>query len=206
MNPKTKIILTAVLGLAWAGSAVFGARALIKYETQPGKIGQLSSAWPSGSAIEMAKDRPTLVMFAHPQCPCTRASISELAQVMAHVRDKVRAYVFFYTPRETESEWRDSNSRRQAVQIPGVVVLSDFDGAQAARFGAETSGHSFLFDPTGHLIFNGGITASRGHVGDNAGADAIVSLIDKHVAGPAKTFVFGCSIAGRNRNKVPCLK
>ena len=28
--------------------------------------------------IKLADDRPTLVMFAHPQCPCTRASVTEL--------------------------------------------------------------------------------------------------------------------------------
>src|SRR5207249_8578993 len=108
---------------------------LLTYENSTGKTGSIPVSWPTDSPIPLAHDRATFVMFAHPQCPCTRASISELAQVLARVQDKVRAYVLFYTPRQSETDWRDSNSRRQAAQIPGVTVLSDIDGAEAARFG-----------------------------------------------------------------------
>src|SRR2546423_2209104 len=188
MKTKSKIILTVLLGLAWAGIAVFGAHALLTYENSPGKVGQVRSAWPADSAVQLAIDRPTLVMAAHPQCPCTRASVGELAQVMAHVQGKVQAYVLFYSPRKSAADWQNTDLRRTAAQIPGVTVLSDVDGAEAQRLGAETSGHTFLFDPSGHLLFNGGITASRGHEGDNAGESAIVSLIDNRTNARTKTF------------------
>src|ERR1700747_2790456 len=100
--------------------------------------------------------------------------MDEFAQVMAHVQGKVRAYVLFYTPRQSGSDWQKTDLRRTAAQIPGVTALSDIDGVEAERFGAETSGHTFLFDRGGRLLFNGGITASRGHSGDNAGESALV--------------------------------
>jgi hypothetical protein len=87
--------------------------------------------------------------------------------------------------------------RRSAAEIPGVSVLSDPDGAEARRFGAQTSGHTLLFDHTGRLLFSGGITQSRGHAGDNAGESAIVSLINTQAADQTKTQVFGCSLFGR---------
>jgi len=31
-----------------------------------------------------------------------------------------------------------------------------------------------LYDKLGQLVFNGGITSSRGHEGDNEGQDAII--------------------------------
>ena len=206
MNPKSKIILTASFGVAWAGAAVFGGHALLKYENSPGKVGNVSSAWPANSSIQLASDRPTLVMLAHPQCPCSRASMDELSQVMARVQAKVRAYVLFYAPRDSGSDWQNTETRRSATQIPGVIVLPDIDGAEAERFGAETSGHTLLFDPSGRLLFNGGITASRGHSGDNAGESSIVSLINNHTAKVGQTFVFGCSFKTRSQGDLKCSK
>jgi hypothetical protein len=206
MKAKPKTILTVLLGLAWAGTAVLGGHALLKYENSPGGVGHVSSSWPQNSAVKLANDRPTLVMAAHPQCPCTRASVAELAQLMAHVQGKVQAYVLFYAPRESGADWQNTDLRRTAAQIPGVTVVSDIDGAEAERLGVETSGHTFLFDPSGRLLFNGGITASRGHSGDNAGESAIVSLINDHTSKRSQTFVFGCSLKNPAREGVKCLK
>jgi hypothetical protein len=128
-----------------------------------------------------------------------------LAQIMARVQGKVQAYVLFYSPRESGADWQNTDLRQTAAQIPGVTVLSDIDGAEAQRFGAETSGHTFLFDPNGRLLFNGGITASRGHSGDNAGESSVVSLINNRRSERANSFVFGCSLKDRNK-QVPCLK
>src|SRR5436853_844272 len=206
MKTKPKIILTVLLGLGWAGAAVFGGHALLKYENSPGKVGQVFASWPADSTVQLANGRPTLVMAAHPQCPCTRASLAELAHLMAHVQGKVQAYVLFYSPRKSGADWQNTDLRRTAAQIPGVTVLSDVDGAEAQRLGAETSGHTFLFDPSGHLLFNGGITASRGHSGDNVGESAIVSLINNQTSTRAQTFVFGCSLKNLPREGAKCLK
>ena len=76
-------------------------------------------------------------------------------------------------------------------------MVSDLDGAEARRFGAETSGHTLLFDLDGNLLFSGGITQSRGHAGGNAGESAIVSLVNTRTADRARTLVFGCSLFDR---------
>src|SRR5437868_9934036 len=129
--PTKRSLLTAVLGLVWAGLIAAGLRPLSKYETAPGQVGVVPSAWPAESSVTLSKDRPTLVMAAHPQCPCTRASMDELAQVMAHAQGKVRAYVLFYTPRGSAADWQNTSLRRSAGQIPGVTVLTDVDGVEA---------------------------------------------------------------------------
>ncbi len=134
--------------------------------------------------------------------------MAELAQVMARIQGKVRAYVLFYTPRSSALGWENTDLRRSAAQILSVTVLSDVDGAEARRFGAETSGHTFLFDADGRLLFNGGITQSRGHSGGNAGESAVVSLVNNHTSERAETFVFGCSLTnhGQTGAGLPCLK
>lgn len=171
-----------------------GLGALLNYESAPGPVGSVPSTWPIGSKIELAANGQTLVMLAHPHCPCTRASVSELAQIMARVPGNVHAYVLFLKPQNSGPDWDDTGLRRSASEIPGVTVLSDVNGVEARRFGAETSGHTFLFDNRGQLLFNGGITESRGHAGDNTGESAIVSLANTHTPVQAKTFVFGCSL------------
>src|SRR5205823_4367479 len=130
---------------------------------------------------------------------CTRASMAELAQLMARVQGKVQGYVLFYTPRDSGTDWQNTDLRRSAAQIPEVTALSDIDGAEAERFGAETSGHTFLFDPSGRLLFSGGITASRGHAGNNPGENAIVSLVNSRTGDRDRTFVFGCSLINRKQ-------
>ena len=186
----------------------FGLRTLLAYESTPGTIGAVPRQWPSTSKIEQLTDRPTLVMLVHPRCPCTRASVAELAQLMAHMQGKVDAYVLFLKPRQSSTEWGDTDLRRSAAAIPSVTVLSDVDGVEARRFGAETSGHTLLFDLDGHLLFSGGITEFRGHVGDNTGVRAIESLINGRAPARTATSVFGCALAKRSQegDKALCRK
>ena len=56
--------------------------------------------WPESSRLRRVSDKHHLVMFAHPRCPCTRASIGELALIMARVHGRLTADVLFVKPRE----------------------------------------------------------------------------------------------------------
>lgn len=206
MRTRKKIILTtAILSLAWSGAIAFGLRILVTYERTPGAAGAVPQTWPAQSKIQRALDRPTLLLLAHPRCPCTRASVDELAQVLARTQGKVRAYLLFMQPAGSPG-WEDTVLRRSAAAIPGVTVLSDKEGAETRLFGAETSGHTLLFDAQGKLIFSGGITASRGHGGDNTGESAVVSLINGGSGSRSATLVFGCSLQGRDQkgNRISC--
>jgi hypothetical protein len=131
--------------------------------------------------------------------------MDELAQVVAHVQGKARVFVLFYAPRNSGSDWTNTSLRRTAAEIPGVTVFSDIDGREARRFGAETSGHTFLYAPDGRLLFNGGITASRGHSGDNVGEGTLISLINNQPVTQSKTLVFGCPLHDPKREPA-CLK
>jgi hypothetical protein len=204
---KRYILATSLFAITWIAAVTFGIRVLFHYENTPGRVGALSRAWPA-TQIERASDRPTLVMVAHPHCPCTAASVGELAQIMARLRGKVAAYVLFVKPKGTGRDWEDTDLRRSAEAIPGVKVAFDPDGLEARRFGAETSGHTFLFGVDGRLLFSGGITASRGHAGDNAGESAIVALFNNQTPTRTQTLVFGCSLANRAKTelKALCLK
>jgi hypothetical protein len=133
-------------------------------------------------------------MLAHPHCPCTRASVGELASLMAQTTGKLRAFVLFVKPENAGDDWDESDLRKATEAVPDVTVILDRGGEEARRFGAKTSGHTLLFDRHGQRIFSGGITASRGHAGGNAGESAIVSLVKGHGAATNSTLVYGCGL------------
>jgi len=133
-------------------------------------------------------------MLAHPHCPCTRASVGELASIMAHSQGRLTAYVLFLKPDGFADDWERTDLWQSASRIPGVKVMLDNNGVEGRLFHAETSGQTVLYDSQGRLLFSGGITASRGHSGDNAGLSAIVSLVNAEVPDRTETFVFGCPL------------
>lgn len=194
---RKKIFITTFLGATWLAALALGGRTLFKYETTPGLVGPTAPTWPLASIVPHPEDKPTLLMFAHPHCPCTRASVGELAQLMAHAIGKVNAYVLFVKPPNAGADWDDTDLRSSAAAIPGVTVLTDENGAEAARFGAETSGYTLVFARNGALVFNGGITASRGHAGSNAGESAVLAALNQQEIDRARTPVFGCSLTKR---------
>src|SRR5437868_14711201 len=77
-----RILATSLLSITWVATVALGLRVLFNYENTPGTVGASPQAWPTAQ-IERATDRPTLVMVAHPHCPCTKASVGELAKIMA---------------------------------------------------------------------------------------------------------------------------
>jgi hypothetical protein len=203
---RNKILVTTVLALTWVAALGYGMQVLWKYETTPGPSAPVASDWPPGSIVPRQSRKPTLLMVAHPHCPCTRASLVELAQIMAHAPDGVTASVLFVKPSGAGADWDDTDLRRSAAAIPGVSVLTDDNGVEAARFGTRTSGHTLVFDRNGALVFSGGITATRGHAGANAGENAVLAALRQQTPGRHRTSVFGCSLAERIscREGEPC--
>ncbi len=119
LQRRTKRILaTSLFAILWIATVAFGLQTLFQYENTPGRVGALPRAWPA-SQIERSSDRPTLIMLAHPHCPCTRASVGELAQIMARLQGKVAAYVLLVKPKEAGRDWEETDLVRSAEAIPG---------------------------------------------------------------------------------------
>jgi hypothetical protein len=89
--------------------------------------------------------------------------------------------------------WKELPEIRKG--IPGANVVWDDRGVEAARFHASTSGTVLLYTAAGKLGFEGGITESRGHVGDNNGLDELARSLDTmSTAGAKSSQVFGCAL------------
>jgi hypothetical protein len=199
-NPRSKRIRLVLLSsiTLWLFVVGIGLSVLWSYENTPGVAAKPPLQWPINSQIQRAPDGATLIMLAHPHCPCTRASIGELASLMAHSQGRLTAYVLFLKPEGFSEDWEKTDLWQSAVSIPGVKAIADDEGTEARRFHAETSGQTILYDAEGRLLFSGGITGSRGHSGDNTGRSAIVSLVNAGAAESDETFVFGCPLFDSN--------
>jgi hypothetical protein len=190
------VILSSIT--LWLLVVGIGLSVLLGYENTPGVAAKPLASWPADSQIQRAPGRATLVMLVHPHCPCSRASMGELALLMAQSQGRLTAYVLFLKPAGFSDDWEKTDLWQSAAGINGVKPIVDYDGVEAHRFHAQTSGQTFLYDARGRLLFSGGITVARGHAGDNAGRSAIVSLVNAKIAEQAETPVFGCPLFDDN--------
>ena len=199
LSRKTKVLLS--LGVAgWLAAIGFGLRLILVYENTPGASAASLETWPADSQIPRTPGLPTLVTMVHPHCPCSRASMGELARLMVKAQGLVDANVVFVKPRDFPEDWERTDLWSSAAMIPGVKVRVDQEGVEARRFGSRTSGQIMLFDADGHLLFSGGITAARGHAGDNDGRNAILSLLTVGSSEQKGTPVFGCPLFSESSN------
>ena len=192
VNASRRIVLIAAA--AWLLAVGSGFARLWSYSLAPGVAADAPPIWPPDSPIPRQTGVPLLVMIAHPECPCTRASIGELSRLVADSPVALSVAVVFVMPRDRVAAWQASDLWRSAVAIPSVSAFADADGREARRFGSATSGQTFLYDGRGRLRFSGGITAARGHAGDNAGRHAILAILDRTATDEARTPVFGCPL------------
>jgi len=180
--------------LLWLGGVGTGLWAVWAYDNRPGPAAAAPPQWPSATALAPSSAGPTLVFLAHPQCTCTRASLDELAEILARATTRPRTYVLFLKPSGVDDGWEQTELWRRAAQLPGVRVLRDDNGLEARRFGVETSGQTLLYDKRGNLVFSGGITGSRGHAGENAGELTLISLLSDGRVDRRVSNVFGCPL------------
>ena len=174
------------LGMLWA------------YADTPGPAAATSASWPAGASFTRNTRGPVLVLFLHPHCPCSRATIGELARLLAGAPAPAAVYALVYRPASAEAGWERTDLWRSVAAIPGVQMMTDVGGAQARLFGARTSGQTLLYGATGSLLFSGGITGARGHEGDNPGRTALMSILAGGRPAAIRTRVFGCFLYGES--------
>jgi hypothetical protein len=169
--------------IGWFVMVGVGARAIYAYSTSPGEQRPGPTSWPSESMLARPSNQFTVVMFVHPECPCTRASLTELVAIASKGRAAIQI-VFSGT----------GESWELAGQVSGARRILDPLGREAERFGAKTSGHVVVYDPAGKQRYAGGITGSRGHEGDNVGRRTVEALIGGVGADELGHPVFGCTL------------
>jgi len=190
--PKRTLFTSLAVG--WAALIGLGVWAMARYETTPGPVGPVPVVWPRETSLVLTKDAATILVFIHPRCSCSEATLTELERLLNWGHGRVRALAIFAMPDNPGPAWANSSIVQRASEIPNMTIIQDRGGLEAHRFGALTSGFTEVFASTGALQFSGGITPARGQTGDSKGAQAIRDAIIQGTPRSRRTRVFGCQL------------
>jgi hypothetical protein len=183
----------------WVALVSGGFRELLIYSNAAGVQKDRGTTWPESSKLVRDSDLATLVVFGHPQCPCSRATVGELERLLIYTNKKIKSHVVFVKPKGQTEDWTKQSLWERASTLHGVAVAIDEEGVEAERFGATTSGQVYLYDKAGMLVFRGGITPARGHMGDSRGRGSILTFVETGKTDVSTADVFGCSLAKPER-------
>lgn len=183
-----------VLIAIWCVATIGAMAALSVYENRPGPVESPAAEWPEAAPFRHP-GHDVLLVFVHPCCPCTRATVEQLDRLITAIEGEgPERHVFIFQPRGESADFGDTDLRAHLERLEDIRLREDPDGVVAAAFGAVTSGTVRYYDALGRLRFHGGITPSRGHLGDDVGSQCLKALIRGDEAPVARTPVYGCSI------------
>lgn len=180
----------------WLMSIVIATGALWAYEKTPGPIGSQPMNWPTNSLLHQRKGAGVVLLFVHPQCPCSAATLKNFDALPKP--EHFDFSVVFTMPIDAEDTWKETSNVRLASRIPSCQVYFDQNGTITKQFGVSTSGHCLAYDSDHVLRFTGGLTVSRGHEGDNQGmtglSDVLALTTTPQSAHPASYPIYGCPL------------
>jgi len=115
-------------------------------------------------------------MAVHPRCPCTRASLAELARLLAKGPRGSHLHFLVWRGATLPADWEKDGVNEIAARFPAATIYVDDNGREAARFGTATSGPIWSFMARIAVCCSAaGITESRGHEGGNPSQDALLA-------------------------------
>ena len=74
---------------AWALTIGAGLAILWAHADAPGPPATADATWPAAASVERDTRTRVLLLFLHPQCPCSRATLGELARLLAGAQTPV---------------------------------------------------------------------------------------------------------------------
>ncbi len=196
----------------WGALAVGSVALLAGYGSRPSAPPvDVPTTRPVSATAEGARGRPSLVVALHPKCPCSSATVEELARALAASAGSMDVRVLLVRPPGVPPGWERGALADAAEGLPGALLVVDEGGAEARALGLSTSGSCVAYDAAGRLAFAGGVTAARGHEGDSPGGHAIRDVAAGRVPAVAEAPVFGCPLlrpgaggaAAANRGRDP---
>lgn len=165
---------------------------LVAHQYRSGEASNLSGRWPQASRLDPGSGTHTVVLFAHPQCPCLSATLTEMERLRTLVGVPFRLLVVFAD--EPVFDLPHSRHFRRVSAWNHVTVISDPGSREATLFGARTSGQVLIFDNDRRLVFRGGITESRAHEGDSDNLARAIAAFGVRDAQVKAAPVYGCSL------------
>ena len=191
-----KIGVRGALLALWLGAAGLGGYQLIHYAATPSQdIASVNDLRLVRNPLSASGTAYSLVVYLHPGCACSKATLAELRRLLAKQNAPSLAVRLIFVEAKGYPTVKDSDLYKEAAMVPGATVEIDPNGMLAKATGALASGVTFLYDASGKVLFRGGLTAARGHEGGSRGQEAVLNILRFGPgAAPISTPVFGCSL------------
>ncbi len=196
-QPRSTVTIVAmtILWLIAVGAFV---TSITDHLARPGPVSEhQSNAWPTNERVRLNEDGFTLLMFVHPDCPCTQSSLAELERLLAQQSVRpINTHIILPVPNDAESTHKITNVFPRSLSLYPFQEKHILDkNAQLTRlFGIRTSGHCLLFDQSGQLLFSGGLTPLRGHEGSCPGNISLAECLHGQPPQTRQSPVFGCAL------------
>jgi hypothetical protein len=176
-----------IIVVFWIICTGFFYRQMLNFDITPG-VASLNppATWPT----EFHK--PTLIVFLHPKCTCSAASLTQIAKLQSRLPDRFQTILVLWQPSNGNSEWANL-PQPDFGQLADYKLVLDKEGRMARKFDAHTSGQSFLYDADGQIRFSGGLTSTRGDSESGPAFSTLAQLIAKQDSSKTAP-VFGCSL------------
>ena len=185
---------------AWVFCVGFGSYVLLVFSARAAVTSTAPSSIPFNTKLVTTSNTPSLMVFLHPHCPCSKSTIEQLRKLLTTTETRIDCHVLFVIPAGAPCNWEKGSLFDEVKTIQGVDTFIDIDGCEATRLSAVASGEVLLYDNSNHLTFHGGITPSRGQVGDNVGSKSISNLLRSNSTACRECPVFGCPLLNSIQN------
>lgn len=192
LRRRLTAVAAVVAVVLWSAAVIAGIQRIWSYESTPGEQSSVPATWPGSSLVSVDRERATVTMFVHPLCSCTRASLIELREALDTMDRSPAVWIVLMSPQGIVKDWNE-HTAAIAQRVPEATIVTDKEGKEANMFGASTSGHVVLYGRDGRLMFSGGITAGRGHVGVNQGRRDVIAAVRGGDRGHEHP-IFGCGL------------
>src|SRR2546423_15284646 len=91
--------------LLWAGLIVAGYAWLLRYNFAAGNTLTAPGRLPPPFGSPGGSRRPQLFIALHPRCPCSRATVAELAKILSRAPNAGDVTVLMYRPADRGESW-----------------------------------------------------------------------------------------------------
>ncbi|WP_436715305.1 RedB [Roseiconus lacunae] len=175
---------------------------LTDYSTRPAIASPIHPSGAIRSVLEEFHSDPdtvSILLFYHPQCPCTVAAIRSLQRAVPLLKSPVSVYAFAFYPLSEAESWIESDGTDLLRQIEGAKVVADPDGETAKLIGITTSGHCLVFEDERGIVFSGGINPLRSHEGDCPSLAQLIHCVNDASEPYTSWPIFGCTLANSQR-------
>lgn len=178
--------------LLWALMVSLCFIGLMQYKAEPGTQSQPPKVAPTANEPHSSLNNQLLV-FLHPQCACSFATLNELKRLMHSINDTPTLTIYFADIMPI-AELKTHGLWELATSISSAHVTIDTDNQRIDTFDQHVSGNILFYNRDGQLAFNGGITSSRGHEGDSQGKLKLMAILNQESPAYASSETYGCRL------------